>query len=337
MADEEEEENKSLYDASVGPAAVVIDWRRSVLPNVLKRPELWAMWLVNCAVTIAVHRKLLVIDPSSVPKSALGVLTSLMTFFLVFYTNNCFGRYFALYEKVRDMMGCLLEFVSDLRLRIDSRDTQRRAMYYLLAGTFGFFIEANEGDLGPDQIAQLGSRGLLSDEEVAYLQEKYPARNKSFVMLQWAMEVATWGLRKQVNFAGSNDRYIQQFQNKVYGLRRVHQDILDTLKLPLPFQYFHIMNLMLIFVLTLIAIVGGTTGNYVGIVVFFMCAMAFLSIREVSMAMSDPFGEDDVDFPVALWMQEALLNCLHLVEYDYKVGVASNFINVAPLKQAPKN
>ena len=56
-----------------------------------------------------------------------------------------------------------------------------------------------------------------------------------------------------------------------------------------------------------------------------------MGVREVAMGMSDPFGDDEVDFPVDDWFQEVLHTCIHLLEFEYKVDNKTNFTSVEKL------
>eukprot|EP00746_Dinoflagellata_sp_MGD_P007792 gnl/MRDRNA2_/MRDRNA2_115492_c0_seq1.p1 gnl/MRDRNA2_/MRDRNA2_115492_c0~~gnl/MRDRNA2_/MRDRNA2_115492_c0_seq1.p1 ORF type:complete len:362 (+),score=49.15 gnl/MRDRNA2_/MRDRNA2_115492_c0_seq1:98-1183(+) len=316
------------YDPTEHTLRIAFRIGSSTIPNVLRRPETWFIVAVNIVVTFGTTKGFISIDRNLCPPTALSILSGLMTFFLIFYSNNCFARYFALHAKVRDMMGGLYDFCWECRLRLDYKNNRRRAMYYMLAGTLGFFHEATNGDLSGEEIAKLRARGLISGLEEIYLRDHFTAKAKSFLILHWCCETVTYGLRTQ---GTNNDRFIKMFQDKVYAIRRLHQDVVDTLKLPLPFQYFHVMNLMLLCTLFMMAIVDGTNTNYAGSIVFFLVLVAFMGIREVAMGMSDPFGDDDVDFPIDDWFNEVLHTCIHLLEFEYKVDKPTNFTAVEPL------
>jgi len=326
MADEEFEPTK--YDPGEHVLKVGLRLQATTIPNVLARPETWCILVVNILITFLTNKQLIAIPKNFIPGTAVSILSGLMTFFLIFYSNNCFARYFKLHGMVRDMMGGMYDFCWECRLRLDHKSNRRRAMYYILAGTLGFFHEASSGELSGEELAKLRSKGLISGLEEIYLRDHYQANNKSFLILQWCAEACTYALVTQ---GTNNERFIKMFQDKIYAIRRLHQDVVDTLRLPLPFQYFHVMNLMLLCTLLMMAVVDGTNTNYAGSIVFFLVEIAFMGIREVAMGMSDPFGDDDVDFPVDEWFNEVLHTCIHLLEFEYKVDKPTNFTTVEPL------
>ena len=81
-------------------------------------------------------------------------------------------------------------------------------------------------------------------------------------------------------------------QGKIFSVRRVQLDIHDTLKMPLPYQYFHIMNLMLLVNLSVMAISVATFQSRVGSVAFGFMLLIFLGIREMSTGMADAVSKN---------------------------------------------
>merc|ERR1719379_692277 len=66
--------------------------------------------------------------------------------------------------------------------------------------------------------------------------------------------------------------------------------------------------------------------------VIYMCVqMMFQGIRELSTALSDPFGDDDVDFPVNEWMLAMYKRLYAMIDTPYDI-TKTNLTSVAPLK-----
>lgn len=324
MADEEE--SPFAYDMSKGVITVAVSLRGSVIPLVLLRPEFWFLLFCNFGLTVAFERGLLVEHlyiKNALPGQLCKCLTGLMTFFLVFYTNNCFARYFKLYAYTRDMLGEIYAFVSEAKLRIMDRNHQRRAVRYLMGGVFAFFYEAMDGELGEEQLDRLKKRGLLTRADVEFLLN-FPTENKSFVILHWSLEVALFGLGK------GRENFLKMFQDKVYKVRRTQQDVVDTLKLPLPFQYFHFLTMLLVANLLVMSYTIALFQSYFATVMYLFAMIIFMGIREMATAMADPFGDDEVDFPVNDWLQEMFTTAHVILEYDYTVGNDANCSFVDP-------
>jgi len=311
------------YDPAGSMIGIVVRIKSTVVPQVLRRLEFWLLIVANITFTY-MHQAGIVTADDAIPGALLHPITALMVFGLVFYTNQCFSRYFTLYGTARDMMGIMHELVSECRIRLKDKLHQKKVVHYTLAGVFAFFFEATRGELGDEEFEELVGRGLLNETEVAFIQ-RYPTKRKSFVCLQWALEVAALGL------GDGGKRFINLFTAKLYYLRRAQQDVADTLQMPLPFQYFHIVNLMLLVNLSLLAFTLGSYQNYVVTAVFAFVELIFMGIREMAVAMADPFGDDEVDFPVDDWLVEVLETSKGLLESEYRVDNEENCENVPPL------
>jgi len=152
------------------------------------------------------------------------------------------------------------------------------------------------------EFKQMKSLGLLGDNEIYHLQKHCEAFQgdavPAFLVLQWAMKV----MRKITPNPEERDDMLAGFYERVYRVRTSQEDVRQILDLPMPFQYFHIMNLMLILNLVLWAYSLGCQESWWAPVIYMFVQMMFQGIRELSTALSDPFGDDEVDFPVTEWM-----------------------------------
>merc|ERR1711879_903360 len=73
----------------------------------------------------------------------------------------------------------------------------------------------------------------------------------------------------------------------------------------MPFQYFHIMSLMLLLNLLLWAYSLALQDSYFAPFIYIFVQMMFQGIRELATSLSNPFGIDDVDFPLQDWIEKA--------------------------------
>merc|ERR1711953_717678 len=97
--------------------------------------------------------------------------------------------------------------------------------------------------------------------------------------------------------------------SKLYHVRECQAEIVALMELPMPFQYFHIMNLMLVLNLILWAYALGLVESYFAPVIFLFVQLMFQGLRELSVALSDPFGDDDTDFPLNEWLTGLYKKC----------------------------
>ena len=101
-------------------------------------------------------------------------------------------------------------------------------------------------------------------------------------------------------------------------LRAASCKIYNLLRLPIPLPYFHTL---VVLQNVCFAIMSWSLLSFVSFltpIVFFFAVLVTVGLREVAVALSDPFGKDDVDFPVDKWIVQLRANAL-LVHKDNRV------------------
>mmetsp|Transcript_86055 Transcript_86055/g.196284 ORF Transcript_86055/g.196284 Transcript_86055/m.196284 type:complete len:419 (+) Transcript_86055:78-1334(+) len=259
------------------------------------------------------------------PWSLLGILVALTSFFIVFYTNYCFSRYMELYGYTRDMLASLMEATQELRFRMPIpfpedddkalpeheskvRGARRAILRYLVASMYLFFFYMSGNDISENEYQQLINQGLLYVEEKAWL-ENFPGHPHS-VVLDFALQVASEALGPNRN------RHIRAFSRIANFIRRSQVQIDDQIKMPMPFQIFHICSLMLTINFTLWAYGMGMYQTSIATIIFFFTLLIFLGMKELSAALADPFGDDVVDFPLNAWLLVYWKDCHYFLEAD---------------------
>merc|ERR1719469_975646 len=79
------------------------------------------------------------------------------------------------------------------------------------------------------------------------------------------------------------------------------------------------MNLMLMLNLLLWAYSLGCQQSYFAPVIYFFVQMMFQGIRELSTALSDPFGDDEVDFPINDWIMTLYSRMYAILEDPHNI------------------
>merc|ERR1712224_150466 len=115
------------------------------------------------------------------------------------------------------------------------------------------------------------------------------------------------------------DDMLSAFYGTLYSVWNCQSQIHETLDLPMPFQYFHIMNLMLMLNLLLWAYSLGCQDSYFAPIIYMFVQMMFQGVRKLSTALSDPFGDDEVDFPVNDWMQTMYVRMAGILEDRFDI------------------
>lgn len=297
------------YDSSAGIIEVAFRVQSTIVPLVLGGFEFYLLVIMNC--TVFISQRLGYFDPTEyhvdLPWGLTGVTGSLMTFFVCFYNQHVFGRYNKLYSLTKNMMEHCLEIVSILRVQVPEKENQRKIAKLCIASCFMFFFERTWSEcegakVSSREFKQMKSLGLLGDNEIYHLQKHCETFQgdavPAFLVLQWAMKV----MRRITPNPEERDDMLAGFYERVYRVRTSQEDVRQILDLPMPFQYFHIMNLMLMLNLVLWAYSLGCQESWWAPVIYMFVQLMFQGIRELSTALSDPFGEDEVDFPVTQWM-----------------------------------
>jgi len=248
-----------------------------------------------------------------------------MTFFVCFYNQHVFGRYNKIYDLNKRMCNNCLEAMSFVRIQMPIMSVQRKIAKLICASAFMFFFERSEAEdvddssMSTREFTQIRQLQLLTDREIEHLEEhcdRYKTEAlPSLIALQWAMDI----MRKQTPDPETRDDMLAGFYGRVYSIRRCQAEVCQILDLPMPFQYFHIMNLMLVLNLVLWAYSLGCQDSFFAPCIYMFVQMMFQGIRELSTALSNPYGEDEVDFPVTDWMLNVYARTYGLLYNSYDV------------------
>jgi len=209
------------------------------------------------------------------------------------------------------MLGNLYDYCFELRLFLASstgRQYARLASRQIAASVLLFFYEMD--DIAAEEWAELQRQGLLKAEEKDFLQQ-FASKQHSLIMLQWSAEAARDGCRE----CKAPANVMKGLTEKLLKCRHLQQDVLDTVSLPLPFQYFHFMKSMLVINVLFWAWGMAFTRSVFAPVVYWMCLLIFMGMMELAAELSDPFGDDDVDFPITAWVDELIENTSILMEF----------------------
>lgn len=84
--------------------------------------------------------------------------------------------------------------------------------------------------------------------------------------------------------------------------------------LPIPFAYWHLMNLVFALNFLLLSIVMASFRTWLTIAPYGMALLIFMGLREVANALADPFGSDSVDFPLVQFLDYTFDHSVCLLE-----------------------
>lgn len=309
------------YDVDEGIGEVAFRIAGTVIPEVVAAPEFWVLLILN--ISVRGSRALDLFHPSDLnidlPWGLTGITSSLMTFFVCFYNGQQFGRYNHIYDVTQDMFEQAIRFASLAKLQVKHEDVQKKTAKLIVASIFIFLTFQRVHRVSPMTWRLLAQLELLSVEEILVLRKHIRSLESdampSFLPLNWAASLV---YQVTENHPDHEDM-LASFMSVIRSLRASQAEVVHLLELPMPFQYFHIMNMMLVLNLTLWAYSLGCEDTYFAPIIYLVAQMIFQGLRELSTSLADPFGDDDVDFPVDAWMKQFYSRIYGIVEDDFDI------------------
>lgn len=189
---------------------------------------------------------------------------------------------------------------------------------YISASVCLFFYEL-DSNLEDKEWNEIQRLGLLRPEErkcLAQIRSPDVVLN-SQVLLHWAADVASLGHAQAVKDEKAPPNMRKSILDKLSDCGRLQTQIADTMQLPFPFAYFHLLNAMIVVNLAFWSYGFGMTHSPLMSFVYVCSALIFMGMMELASELADPFGNDDVDFPVGVWAANLVERLALLVEYDF--------------------
>mmetsp|Transcript_37707 Transcript_37707/g.99725 ORF Transcript_37707/g.99725 Transcript_37707/m.99725 type:complete len:362 (+) Transcript_37707:54-1139(+) len=305
------------YDPKQTRLKTALSVAYTVLPNVLGSYEFWVFFGMHFCLFVTIRSGLLgVTKTMSLDWDFVKVVTAMTTFFEVFYSNQCYSRYIHLYRTLREVLEDCTAFAYMMRAHVaaQSKSYMRLSVRYLVIEMLILAFEIR-GDLAKADLERLCRLGVLRAREASLLRCQSP-KHWSWIVLNWASIIAQRGVAD----AQAPFNLVAALSNALLKIHKDQRDILDTLALPVPYQYFHLLSIMIVMNLVLWAYVMALSECLFAPVVFFFSSLIFIGMMELSSELADPFGADAVDFPVDTWISEAIQAILELSEYDFPEG-----------------
>eukprot|EP00930_Biecheleria_cincta_P035084 TRINITY_DN24160_c0_g1_i1.p1 TRINITY_DN24160_c0_g1~~TRINITY_DN24160_c0_g1_i1.p1 ORF type:complete len:833 (-),score=131.23 TRINITY_DN24160_c0_g1_i1:134-2350(-) len=249
----------------------------------------------------------------------LKMLITLATVFLAFYINQCFARYQQMYMLCRKMSGTVHDFAYQARLfmrDVSDMPFDRLGCRFLGAAMMICFAELRNGREVPmtaDQWKRLVEIGLVKREEVEFLRN-IPSTQRLLILLHTTGDVCKVATRE----SGPQANLItMEAVKQLLLFRQYHQELIDTLDLPVPFQYHHLLTGTVTGTLIMLAYGMAMTDSCLSPCMFIMISLTFIGMMEIAAQLWNPFGKDAVDFPVNKWVADCLDGLGAIIDYEH--------------------
>jgi len=308
----------------------IFRWHATLTREVLSDYEFWLILGIGVSLTILLDLEIIhlptgVLELEITPM--LAPVLSVATFSAVFYNGQCFSRYMALYNdcmKVDTNVKLLVaELLADFSFDARLRPNVLAGAKYTLAAIFYFYSSMDDREMTDEHWKWFGpdAKGLLTEEEIEVV-KAFPG-HKVLLLLHWTQRVAMAAVASEAVGKKYSPPEKSAITGRIFSLLNSIaadlRNVSNTLNLPIPFPYFHLLNLLIFFSLMVAGLcccifaarVEATT-YCVAIGPLAVIAFVLIGMRTLSTALSDPFGTDDVDFPHCDFMR-------HI--YDHVVAI----------------
>jgi len=290
---------------------------------VLYRPAIWLFTAVHVGFLYShVYHHLdlgsLVVDEDN----ATAITTALLVFFSVFFGGLCYARYFAFHDACMGMYSCCVQYAGLVRLYLPGATPQQHwnACRHMMASAYMLYFElGGDASMGGTTVddAEWGIlyRLQLLDPAERDVLESY-AGPRPQLLQNWAIESMTQLLATAPKVEGAS---LAPFEEQALALRGHCGAITNQLKQPVPYPLYTTLMFMLCTNLLVLAYAMSGGGSIWSIPVYFMTCLVLLGLKELSCGLSDPFGNDAVDFDVDAFMARIMLNVRALLspQADY--------------------
>eukprot|EP00927_Polykrikos_kofoidii_P061070 TRINITY_DN55964_c0_g1_i1.p1 TRINITY_DN55964_c0_g1~~TRINITY_DN55964_c0_g1_i1.p1 ORF type:complete len:777 (+),score=119.75 TRINITY_DN55964_c0_g1_i1:197-2527(+) len=329
------------YDPQQPIITAALRFQHSSLGFVMRRVDFWIFLSFHCLLVLLFVTD--TVDPSDLPVLPWKTTTMIqffMTCFIIFYTQRCFTRFMKLYVMCTSLLDSVLLFVFELSVSFGSPKLERHrtlATKYVLSATYIVFMSFTGGHPSRTEWKELVHKGHLTNQEMDVLSE-YPG-NVTFVLFNWAMQIAQQALsieeifwHRPEEFGGTRQQQISHPYNRldahVISFLATAEEIGHLVAQPIPFQYYHLMILVLVMNFFLMGYLLALLKMLATIPMFAVFLLVFLGLGELATQLADPFGRDEVDFPVPQFLNYAFDNAICLLEAFNRMDKQALFASV---------
>jgi len=266
------------YNPNQSYATTALTVSHTVLPAVFTEVTFWLFFIVHFTLWFFKDPMPMVSnDPHcEVNWSHLEVLVAVSNFFLVTYVGDVFHRYCDVYYAVKTLFSGVTDFVLEMKFYTKAKHVLwlRLSARYLLAALCIFLNRPleNREKVPAEEYEQLIQRRLLRPEEVAALSDLL-RQHAGTVVCHWAARV----VHQSFTEMGMTSNQMRSLLDRILFIRQVQQSVLDTVKKPLPYPYFHLLNLVLLVKLSILAY-GYARMNSIFAPIGWMCSSLALVI-----------------------------------------------------------
>lgn len=309
------------YNPRAGFLVTSLRCSGTVVPNVLKSIEFWFLLGLHlaaygCCRSGMLDRHWYFYEDSELYFDCfdMKVTSTIGLFLLVLYLNQCYSRYLKIHQLTRSMLVAVYDFTFQLRLylRPHGLPYDRLACRWLCATVMVFFYQARNGGMTAGAWQELEALGMLRRDESDFLQRTPPGQRK-MLAANCVGDISRVGL----DAAGVPWGNTKATLDKLLAFRDLQQTVIDTLRWPLPFEYFQLLQFTVFVNLLLWAYGMGISASVLAPLYFTCTLLVYLGLLDLAARLANPYASDAIDDQMGDWIAEFLSNMSALVEYEH--------------------
>ena len=302
-------------------------FRITILPKTFLRVEIWFFTIVH-SILFALKLYGVQLFSTGTPGewalplsfSAVAISSGFMSLLLVFFNSQCYARYQSLYQACTGMAGSVQELaqITSVHLARASPEARWDACRYLVSSVFVVYMRvtdmaANRPPTVDEEDWQRLTRSeeewlgeetkvvkmppLLRHHEVEQL--KKCAGRELQVLQMWALQTV-----HAAYLEVGAEQHFREVEEIVLATRKNCAAIPNMLDMPVPFPYYHALCGLMFVNYGLYTVTFLEINSYLTPLALFLVCGVTTAVRELSSAIANPFGDDEVDFNSSRFMNK---------------------------------
>jgi len=303
-------------------------WEGTVWPDLVKRPLLWLAVIIYGAG----HAIVLSGNPLDLPRvdrKVMVVPAGLISFLIVFFVTDSYGRYRNSFNNCKAIGGHIRNVTMLVKQRLRDDPIKRNHVVRLCT----LAMHRTFRTLASEQFSSVGGNIVESEQfftlEYAVDTLHWATSSERQALNQFREQVGTWSDQPLVCISWANDVVEQAFKDgkmseesmrtieeQLMALRAGCSAIQGHFQNPTPLPYWHMLNLLCNLFCLLFAYGLIFVDTWFAWVSAFIFILGIMGLREVGIMLAEPFGDDLCDIDAKAMTMGTFKSCFELLETD---------------------
>lgn len=304
------------YDHHAVGLSTALRFKRTVFRTLIYSTDFRAFIFLHFVIRIAYFFRIIPEDANEedsiwhISWKPLRIIAAMTAFFLVFFTMENYSGYRAMHNDTQKLLRKVIGLAFLIQLYMGQAAKQHMCLgcRYLLGSLILFYEQLQYKQENNAPPRGYLTEHVLSDEEREYL-ASFDIGHRPILLMQWTQDIIVEGFRIAKSATHHDDSVVPLANNalkhmldKTFRCIDLQNLVMSNRILPVPFQYFHLLNLMLFVNIVLWAYILAISNSWVASLVFITCFPIFMAAENMAIQLQDPFGHDEVDFPIEYWL-----------------------------------